>query len=205
MCACALPSLHSLVEMDIHSCQCTLSFTLRHTHARVYGTTSLATVHMHEPMYSQSEALTNHATLVSLRTEHLPPATGVTDRRDPVRLPPIVTAPKDFGVASDGAPPPSLGLQTGVTCPASSDRHGARSPKAPSLDQGREFVQSIAPPHWVTGRRYHLLPGLFCTSLSKPRSGSPRSEAMTLLCILEVQFLVIARHFCDLLHGPVFA
>jgi len=146
MCACALPSLHSLVEMDIHSCQCTLSFTLRHTHARVYGTTSLATVHVHEPMYSQSEALTNHATLVSLRTEHLPPATGVTDRRDPVRLPPIVTAPKDFGVASDGAPPPSLGLQTGVTCPASSDRHGARSPKAPPLDQDREFVQSIAPP-----------------------------------------------------------
>ena len=147
MCAYALPSLHSPVEMDIHSCQCTLSFTLRHTHARVlYGTTSLATVHMHEPMYSQSEALTNHATLVSLRTEHLPPATGVTDRRDPVRLPPIVTAPKDFGVASDGAPPPSLGLQTGVTCPASSDRHGARSPKAPPLDQGREFVQSIAPP-----------------------------------------------------------
>ena len=75
-----------------------------------------------------------------------PPWTGVTDRRDPVRLPPIVTAPKDFGVASDGAPPPSLGLQTGVTCPASSDRHGARSPKALPLDQGREFVQSIAPP-----------------------------------------------------------
>ena len=77
MCACALPCLHSLVEMDIHSCQCTLSFTLRHTHARVYGTTSLATVHMHEPMYSQSEALTNHATLVSLRTEHLPSELGL--------------------------------------------------------------------------------------------------------------------------------
>ena len=55
-------------------------------------------------------------------------------------------AQRHFGVASDGAPPPSLGLQTGVTCPASSDRHGARSPKAPPLDQDREFVQSIAPP-----------------------------------------------------------
>ena len=55
-------------------------------------------------------------------------------------------AQRHFGVASDGAPPPSLGLQTGVTCPASSDRHGARSPTAPPLDQGREFVQSIAPP-----------------------------------------------------------
>ena len=72
-CVHALPSLHSPVEMAIHSCQFTVSFTLRHTHARVlYGATSLVTVHMHEPMYSQSEALTNHDTSVTLRTE-LPP------------------------------------------------------------------------------------------------------------------------------------
>ena len=70
-------------------------------------------------------------TSVSFRTEHPPHELGLQTSATLSGCLPPSRRPKTLRCRFGRSSPPSLGLQTGVTCPASSDRHGARSSKAP--------------------------------------------------------------------------